>query len=48
MYPSRFRYEAPRSLDEAITLLSEGDGDAKVLAGGQSLVPLMKLRFANP
>src|SRR5689334_5511843 len=48
MYPSRFRYEAPRSLAEAIRLLQEGDGEAKVLAGGQSLVPLMKLRFANP
>ena len=48
MYPSRFRYEAPRSLAEAIGLLAEGDGEAKVLAGGQSLVPLMKLRFANP
>ena len=48
MYPSRFRYEAPRSLDEAITLLREGGDDAKVLAGGQSLVPLMKLRFASP
>ena len=48
MYPSRFRYEAPRSLAEAIRLLAEGGGEAKVLAGGQSLVPLMKLRFANP
>jgi aerobic carbon-monoxide dehydrogenase medium subunit len=48
MYPSRFRYEAPRSLDEAIALLHEGGEDAKVLAGGQSLVPLMKLRFASP
>src|SRR4051794_18274227 len=48
MYPSRFRYEAPRSLDEAIALLREGDGEAKVLAGGQSLVPLLKLRFASP
>ncbi len=48
MYPSRFRYEAPRSLDEAIQLLHDGGGDAKVLAGGQSLVPLMKLRFAMP
>ena len=46
MYPSRFRYEAPTSIDEAISLLREGDGEAKVLAGGQSLVPLMKLRFA--
>lgn len=48
MYPSRFRYEAPRSLDEAIDLLHQGDGEAKVLAGGQSLVPLLKLRFAAP
>jgi carbon-monoxide dehydrogenase medium subunit len=47
MYPPRFRYEAPRSLDEAIGLLQAGE-DAKVLAGGQSLVPLMKLRFASP
>jgi carbon-monoxide dehydrogenase medium subunit len=48
MYPSRFRYVAPRSLDEAIGLLTEGGDDAKVMAGGQSLVPLMKLRFASP
>jgi carbon-monoxide dehydrogenase medium subunit len=48
MYPSRFRYEAPRSLDEAIRLLHEGGDEAKILAGGQSLVPLMKLRFASP
>src|SRR6201984_2625266 len=48
MYPSRFRYEAPLSLAEAISLLADGDGEAKVLAGGQSLVPLMKLRFASP
>jgi aerobic carbon-monoxide dehydrogenase medium subunit len=48
MYPSRFRYEAPRTLDEAIALLHDHGEDAKVLAGGQSLVPLMKLRFASP
>jgi carbon-monoxide dehydrogenase medium subunit len=48
MYPSRFRYEAPRSLEEALGLLREHGDDAKVLAGGQSLVPLMKLRFASP
>lgn len=48
MYPPRFRYEAPRSLDEAFALLEAGNGEAKVLAGGQSLVPLMKLRFASP
>jgi aerobic carbon-monoxide dehydrogenase medium subunit len=48
MYPSRFRYEAPHSLAEAIALLRDGGDYAKVLAGGQSLVPLMKLRFASP
>ncbi len=48
MYPSRFRYEAPHSLDEAIGLLRDGGDYAKVLAGGQSLVPMMKLRFASP
>jgi aerobic carbon-monoxide dehydrogenase medium subunit len=48
MYPSRFRYEAPHSLDQAIGLLHGGGDNAKVLAGGQSLVPLMKLRFASP
>jgi carbon-monoxide dehydrogenase medium subunit len=48
MYPSRFRYEAPRSLEEAISLLQQHGDEAKVLAGGQSLVPLMKLRFASP
>ncbi|HEY2078195.1 MAG TPA: xanthine dehydrogenase family protein subunit M [Streptosporangiaceae bacterium] len=48
MYPSRFRYEAPHSLAEAIGLLADGGDLAKVLAGGQSLIPLMKLRFAAP
>src|SRR6202163_529519 len=48
MYPSRFRYEAPHSLAEAIDLLAANGEEAKVLAGGQSLVPLMKLRFASP
>lgn len=48
MYPSRFRYEAPGSLDEAIRLLRDGGDYVKVLAGGQSLIPLMKLRFAAP
>ncbi len=48
MYPSRFRYEAPRTLDEAVGLLRDGAGEAKVLAGGQSLIPLLKLRFAAP
>ncbi len=48
MYPSRFQYEAPPTLDEAIAMLSAADGEAKVLAGGQSLIPMMKLRFASP
>lgn len=48
MYPSRFRYEAPHSLDEALALLAQHGDEAKVLAGGQSLVPLLKLRFAAP
>jgi carbon-monoxide dehydrogenase medium subunit len=48
MYPSRFRYEAARSLDQAVRLLHDGGDEAKVLAGGQSLIPLMKLRFASP
>jgi carbon-monoxide dehydrogenase medium subunit len=48
MYPSRFGYEAPTDIDTAIGLLAEGQGEAKVLAGGQSLVPMLKLRFASP
>ncbi len=47
MYPSRFRYEAPRSLEEALDLLKVYGDEAKVLAGGQSLIPLIKLRFAS-
>lgn len=48
MYPSRFRYESPKTVEEAIRLLSAAGGEAKILAGGQSLVPMMKLRFAAP
>jgi carbon-monoxide dehydrogenase medium subunit len=48
MYPSRFSYEAPDTVEEAIELLRLGQGEAKVLAGGQSLLPMMKLRFASP
>ena len=48
MYPSRFNYESPKSVEEAIGLLTAGGGEAKVLAGGQSLVPMLKLRFASP
>jgi aerobic carbon-monoxide dehydrogenase medium subunit len=46
--PPEFRYAAPESLDEAIRLLAVGEGEAKVLAGGQSLLALMKLRLAEP
>jgi len=48
MYPSRFKYESPKSIDEAIALLTKGNGEAKILAGGMSLIPMMKLRFASP
>ena len=48
MYPSRFNYEAPKTLNEAIAILDRSGGEAKVLAGGQSLVPMLKLRFASP
>ena len=48
MYPASFEYFAPRSLDEALSLLERFGDEGKVLAGGQSLIPLMKLRFAAP
>ena len=48
MIPGAFDYHAPSSLDEALSLLSANVDDAKVLAGGQSLLPLMKLRLAKP
>jgi aerobic carbon-monoxide dehydrogenase medium subunit len=48
VYPARFEYYAPETLDEALDLLERYGDEAKVLAGGQSLIPLMKLRFAAP
>jgi carbon-monoxide dehydrogenase medium subunit len=48
MIPAEFDYVAPESLDAALAALREGGEDAKVLAGGHSLVPLMKLRLALP
>ena len=48
MYPPRFEYFAPTTLDEALSILERYGDEAKVLAGGQSLIPLMKLRFAAP
>ena len=48
MIPAEFDYVAPETLDEALRALSEGGEDAKLLAGGHSLLPLMKLRLATP
>jgi carbon-monoxide dehydrogenase medium subunit len=48
MKPPRFAYHAPRTLDEAVGLLARHDGEAKVLAGGQSLMPLLNFRLARP
>ncbi|MGI8802944.1 MAG: FAD binding domain-containing protein [Solirubrobacteraceae bacterium] len=48
MIAAEFDYVAPESLEEAIRALSEGGEDAKLLAGGHSLLPMMKLRFATP
>jgi carbon-monoxide dehydrogenase medium subunit len=48
MYPPSFEYFAPTTLEEAGDLLEQYGDEAKVLAGGQSLIPLMKLRFAAP
>jgi carbon-monoxide dehydrogenase medium subunit len=48
VYPGRFDYHAPTSLAEAIQILVEREGMAKILAGGASLIPLMKLRLAEP
>jgi aerobic carbon-monoxide dehydrogenase medium subunit len=48
MIPSAFEYHAPGTLGEAVSLLSRYGGEAKVLAGGHSLLPMMKLRFAEP
>jgi CO/xanthine dehydrogenase FAD-binding subunit len=48
MKPPKFRYFAPQSVGEALALLSEHADDARVLAGGQSLVPLMNMRLVHP
>jgi carbon-monoxide dehydrogenase medium subunit len=48
MFPAEFDYQAPASLSEALDLLRGSDGAMKALAGGQSLLPLMKLRLASP
>jgi aerobic carbon-monoxide dehydrogenase medium subunit len=48
MIPAKFEYLKPRSIGEAVTALAEGGEDAKVIAGGQSLLPLLRLRLAYP
>jgi aerobic carbon-monoxide dehydrogenase medium subunit len=48
MIPAQFDYVAPDSLEDALRALADGGEDAKVLAGGHSLIPLMKLRLAAP
>ena len=48
MKPARFEYFCPRTVDEAVDLLARYGDDGKVLAGGQSLVPLMNMRLARP
>jgi aerobic carbon-monoxide dehydrogenase medium subunit len=48
MFPSSFDYIAARSVDEAVAAKGEGGDDARILAGGQSLIPMMKMRLASP
>lgn len=48
MIPAPFNYEAPTTLDDAFALLEQHGDEAKILAGGHSLIPMMKLRFAEP
>ena len=48
MIPAPFDYLAPRTLDEALRALADGGEDVKVLAGGQSLLPVLRLRMAAP
>jgi len=48
MIPPTFQYHAPSSVDDAVALLSQYGDEAKILAGGHSLLPMMKLRFAEP
>ena len=48
MIPPSFEYHAPRTVSDAIALLTSLGSEAKLLAGGHSLLPMMKLRFAQP
>src|ERR1051325_1984228 len=47
MKPAKFTYACPQSVEEALSLLAQGGGDTKLLAGGQSLVPLLNLCMAQ-
>src|SRR6202011_1209945 len=48
MFPAAFDYRSPSTLEEALAVLAERGDDAKVMAGGMSLIPLLKLRFSQP
>ena len=48
MIPSTFAYAAPDTLHDALSILAASDDDTKIMAGGQSLIPLLKLRLASP
>ena len=48
MIPRPFEYHAPTSVEAALALLATHGSEAKLLAGGHSLLPMMKLRFADP
>src|SRR5260370_40736567 len=48
MFPAAFDYRRANSVDEAMALLQQHGGDARILAGGQSLIPAMRFRLARP
>src|SRR6266699_5519261 len=48
MIPAKFDYVRPGSVDEAVRALADGGEDAKIIAGGQSLLPLLRLRLSYP
>ena len=48
MFPAAFDYQRARSVDEALALLAKHGADARILAGGQSLIPAMRYRLARP
>ena len=48
MKPARFAMERPRDLESALAMIAGGDGGAKIMAGGQSLGPMLNLRLVEP